>query len=66
MRPQNPKTPKPQNPTGMQINYYSIYFFKFLNDIKELKKTLFSSVSRLINCIYDKIRAGAKEKSGVQ
>jgi long-chain acyl-CoA synthetase len=50
----------------MQINYYSIYFFKFLNDIKELKKTLFSSVSRLINCIYDKIRAGAKEKSGVQ
>ena len=50
--------------TGMQIGYYSGDPLKLLDDLKELKPTAFPSVPRLFNRIYDKITAGAKEKSG--
>lgn len=37
---------------------------KLLDDLQALKPTLFPSVPRLFNRIYDKIQAGMKEKSG--
>lgn len=51
---------------GMKIGYYSGDPLKLLDDLKELRPTLFPSVPRLFNRIYDKITAQVKEKSSVQ
>jgi long-chain acyl-CoA synthetase len=42
---------------GMKIGYYSGDPLKLLDDLKELRPTLFPSVPRLFNRIYDKITA---------
>ena len=38
---------------------------KLLDDIAELKPTVFCSVPRLFNRIYDKVLAGVKAKGGI-
>lgn len=50
--------------TGFKIGYYGGDHLKLLDDLQALKPTLFPSVPRLFNRIYDKIQAGIKEKSG--
>jgi long-chain acyl-CoA synthetase len=49
----------------MQVGYYGGDALKLLDDLKELQPTIFPSVPRLFNRIYDKIVQGVKEKSGV-
>ena len=51
--------------TGARIGYYSGDHLKLLDDLQALRPTLFPSVPRLFNRIYDKIQAGIKEKSGI-
>mmetsp|Transcript_8547 Transcript_8547/g.14411 ORF Transcript_8547/g.14411 Transcript_8547/m.14411 type:complete len:371 (-) Transcript_8547:647-1759(-) len=51
---------------SMSVGYYSGDPLKLLDDLKVLRPTLFPSVPRLFNRIYDKITAGVKEKSGIQ
>lgn len=41
--------------SGMSIGYYGGDALKLLDDLQELKPTLFPSVPRLFNRIYDKI-----------
>lgn len=41
--------------TGMKIGYFGGDALKLLDDLKELKPTIFPSVPRLFNRIYDKI-----------
>lgn len=50
---------------GISIGYYSGDPLKLLDDLKELKPTLFPTVPRLFNRIYDKITSGVKEKSAI-
>jgi long-chain acyl-CoA synthetase len=50
---------------GGRIGFYQGDTLKLLDDIAELKPTIFASVPRLFNRIYDKILAGVKAKSGV-
>ena len=50
---------------GARIGFYSGDTLKLLDDIAVLKPTLFPSVPRLFNRIYDKVLAGVKTKGGV-
>ncbi|CAO3700874.1 unnamed protein product [Rhizopus stolonifer] len=50
---------------GASIGYYQGDTLKLLDDIAELKPTVFCSVPRLFNRIYDKVLAGVKAKGGV-
>jgi len=52
--------------SSIAVGYYSGDPLKLLDDLKELKPTLFPSVPRLFNRIYDKITQGLKEKSAIQ
>lgn len=49
--------------SGCQYGFYSGDPLKLLDDMKVLKPTIFPSVPRLFNRIYDRIQAGLKEKS---
>jgi long-chain acyl-CoA synthetase len=48
---------------GGRIGYYSGDPLKILDDLQVLKPTIFPSVPRLFNRIYDRIIAGVKEQS---
>ena len=48
---------------GGRIGYYSGDPLKILDDLQVLKPTVFPSVPRLFNRIYDRIIAGVKEQS---
>lgn len=50
---------------GASIGYYQGDTIKLLDDVAELKPTVFVSVPRLFNRIYDKVLAGVKAKGGV-
>ncbi|CAO3700822.1 hypothetical protein CU097_012714 [Rhizopus azygosporus] len=50
---------------GAAIGYYQGDTLKLLDDIAELKPTVFCSVPRLFNRIYDKVLAGVKAKGGI-
>ncbi|KAL9553112.1 hypothetical protein MBANPS3_003455 [Mucor bainieri] len=50
---------------GAALGYYQGDTLKLLDDIAELKPTVFCSVPRLFNRIYDKVLAGVKAKGGV-
>ncbi|KAI9022305.1 hypothetical protein CLU79DRAFT_835433 [Phycomyces nitens] len=50
---------------GAAIGYYQGDTAKLLDDIEELKPTVFCSVPRLFNRIYDKVLAGVKAKGGL-
>ncbi|KAI8341217.1 hypothetical protein BC941DRAFT_510427 [Chlamydoabsidia padenii] len=50
---------------GAAIGYYQGDTLKLLDDIAELKPTVFCAVPRLFNRIYDKVLAGVKAKGGV-
>ncbi|KAI9318190.1 hypothetical protein BX666DRAFT_2026598 [Dichotomocladium elegans] len=50
---------------GAAIGYYQGDTAKLLDDIAELRPTVFCSVPRLFNRIYDKVLAGVKAKGGV-
>jgi long-chain acyl-CoA synthetase len=48
-----------------RIGFYQGDTLKLLDDVCELKPTVFASVPRLYNRIFDKIQAGVKAKGGV-
>lgn len=48
--------------TGASIGFYHGDTLKLLDDVSELKPTVFASVPRLFNRIYDKVLAGVKAK----
>ncbi|KAJ3106570.1 Long chain acyl-CoA synthetase 7 peroxisomal [Phlyctochytrium bullatum] len=50
---------------GGRIGFYQGDTLKLLDDVAELKPTLFASVPRLYNRIYDKVLSGVKAKSAV-
>ncbi|KAI8889705.1 acetyl-CoA synthetase-like protein [Backusella circina FSU 941] len=50
---------------GAALGYYQGDTAKLLDDIAELKPTVFCSVPRLFNRIYDKVLAGVRQKGGV-
>ncbi|KAJ3277049.1 Long chain acyl-CoA synthetase 7 peroxisomal [Terramyces sp. JEL0728] len=50
---------------GGKIGFYQGDTNKLLDDVAELKPTIFASVPRLYNKIYDKVQAGIKEKGGL-
>ncbi|CAG8514565.1 3063_t:CDS:2 [Funneliformis caledonium] len=50
---------------GTAIGFYQGETLKLLDDIAELKPTVFISVPRLLNRVYDKVVAGVKAKGGV-
>ncbi|ORZ21636.1 hypothetical protein BCR42DRAFT_407978 [Absidia repens] len=50
---------------GASIGYYQGDTAKLLDDIAELKPTVFCAVPRLFNRIYDKVFAGVKAKGGL-
>lgn len=50
---------------GSRIGFYQGDTLKLLEDVAELKPTLFISVPRLFNRIYDKIWANVKAKGGI-
>ncbi|KAI8379931.1 hypothetical protein EDC96DRAFT_492349 [Choanephora cucurbitarum] len=50
---------------GAGLGYYQGDTAKLLDDIAELKPTVFCSVPRLFNRIYDKVLAGVKAKGGI-
>ncbi|RUO96781.1 hypothetical protein BC936DRAFT_141465, partial [Jimgerdemannia flammicorona] len=50
---------------GASIGYYQGDTLKLLDDVAELKPTVFVSVPRLFNRIYDKVFAGVKAKGGI-
>lgn len=49
---------------GMQYGFYSGDVLKISDDIGVLRPTIFSSVPRLFNKIYDRMTAGVKEAGG--
>ncbi|KAI8575419.1 hypothetical protein K450DRAFT_261931 [Umbelopsis ramanniana AG] len=51
--------------TGGALGYYQGDTAKLLDDIVELKPTVFCSVPRLFNRIYDRVLSGVKSKGGV-
>ncbi|KAJ3216540.1 Long chain acyl-CoA synthetase 7 peroxisomal [Dinochytrium kinnereticum] len=51
--------------SGGRIGFYQGDTLKLLDDVAELKPTVFASVPRLFNRIYDKVMAGVKAKSAV-
>ncbi|KAI8077874.1 uncharacterized protein BX664DRAFT_343711 [Halteromyces radiatus] len=50
---------------GAALGYYQGDTTKLLDDIAELKPTVFCSVPRLFNRIYDKVLAGVRAKGGI-
>nr|CAG8435823.1 11895_t:CDS:2 [Entrophospora candida]CAG8437909.1 12134_t:CDS:2 [Entrophospora candida] len=50
---------------GSAIGFYQGDTLKLLDDISELKPTIFVSVPRLLNRVYDKVMAGVKSKGGI-
>ncbi|KAI8388623.1 uncharacterized protein BYT42DRAFT_490961 [Radiomyces spectabilis] len=50
---------------GAAIGYYQGDTLKLLDDIAELRPTVFCSVPRLFNRIYDKVLSGVKAKGGI-
>ncbi|KAJ3261778.1 hypothetical protein HK103_004729 [Boothiomyces macroporosus] len=50
---------------GGKIGFYQGDTNKLLDDVAELKPTIFASVPRLYNKIYDKVQLGIKEKGGI-
>jgi long-chain acyl-CoA synthetase len=50
---------------GSRIGFYQGDTLKLLDDVAELKPTIFCSVPRLYNRIYDKVWAGVKAKGGL-
>ncbi|CAB4381446.1 uncharacterized protein OCT59_028041 [Rhizophagus irregularis] len=50
---------------GVSIGFYQGDTLKLLDDIAELKPTVFISVPRLLNRVYDKVMAGVKVKGGI-
>ncbi|KAJ3317208.1 Long chain acyl-CoA synthetase 7 peroxisomal [Blyttiomyces sp. JEL0837] len=50
---------------GGRIGFYQGDTLKLLDDVAELKPTIFASVPRLYNRIFDKVMAGVKAKGGV-
>lgn len=50
---------------GLKIGYYSGNIQTLFDDIQVLKPTIFPSVPRLFNRIYDKIYSALKKKSGL-
>ena len=50
---------------GSQVGYYRGDPLKILDDVQILKPTIFVSVPRLYNRIYDKISQGVADKSGI-
>lgn len=50
---------------GARVGFYQGDTLKLMDDLAELKPTIFASVPRLFNRIYDKILAGVKAKGGV-
>jgi long-chain acyl-CoA synthetase len=50
---------------GCKYGFYSGDPLKLFDDLQVLKPTLFPSVPRLFNRIYDKIQAGVKDKGKV-
>lgn len=51
---------------GAAIGFYQGDTLKILDDIKALRPTLFPSVPRLFNRIYDKIMGGVREAGGIK
>lgn len=51
---------------GAAIGFYQGDTLKIMEDLKELRPTLFPSVPRLFNRIYDKITAKAQEAGGMK
>lgn len=50
---------------GGRIGFYQGDTLKLLDDVAELKPTVFASVPRLYNRIYDKVLQGVKAKGGI-
>lgn len=50
---------------GARIGFFQGDTLKLLQDVTELRPTLFISVPRLFNRIYDRVWAGVREKGGV-
>ncbi|KAJ3321380.1 Long chain acyl-CoA synthetase 7 peroxisomal [Boothiomyces sp. JEL0866] len=50
---------------GASVGFYQGDTLKLLEDVAELKPTIFVSVPRLFNRIYDKVMAGVKEAGGL-
>lgn len=48
---------------GGSIGFLSTIILKLTDDLKSLKPTIFPSVPRLLNKVYDRVVAGVKEKS---
>lgn len=51
---------------GFKIGYYSGDILKMLEDMAVLKPTMFASVPRLYNKLFDKFKAGISELTGVK
>ncbi len=51
--------------SGAHAGFYQGDALKLLEDVAELRPTVFPSVPRLFNRIYDKIWAGVKAKGGL-
>lgn len=51
---------------GAAVGFYQGNTLKILEDIKALRPTIFPSVPRLYNRIYDKVMSGAREAGGVK
>ncbi|EGF83371.1 hypothetical protein BATDEDRAFT_84918 [Batrachochytrium dendrobatidis JAM81] len=51
--------------SGASIGFYQGDTFKLLDDVAELKPTVFVSVPRLYNRIYDKVLASVKKSGGL-
>lgn len=51
---------------GARIGFYRGDTLKLLDDVGELQPTIFASVPRLFNRIYDKVMAGVKEAGGLK
>lgn len=50
---------------GARVGYFQGDTLKLLDDVAELKPTVFPSVPRLYNRIYDKVMAGVRAKGGL-
>ncbi|KAJ3273995.1 hypothetical protein HDV01_003665 [Terramyces sp. JEL0728] len=50
---------------GASVGFYQGDTLKLLEDVAELKPTIFVSVPRLFNRIYDKVMSGVKEAGGL-
>jgi long-chain acyl-CoA synthetase len=51
---------------GAQIGFFQGDTLKLMEDIKELRPTVFVSVPRLYNRIYDRVLGGAAEAGGIK